>query len=89
MCLPRYEGDENGVVARVAKVLHDSPHVRGRGSRVLLMEYPTSGGKESGPHIPPLDSTVRAPKRTEAGDRSKRGGGTRASFHHQYIGLTI
>jgi hypothetical protein len=89
MCLPRYEGDETGVVASVAKVLHDSLHVRGRGSRVLLMEYPTSGGKESGPHIPGLDSTVRAPKRTEAGNRSKRSGGTRASFHHQYIGVTI
>ena len=45
MCLPRYEGDETGVVARVAKVLHDSLHVRGRGSRVLLMEYPARGGR--------------------------------------------
>jgi hypothetical protein len=59
MFLLRHEGDEIGTVAKVTEVLYDDLCVQGRGSRVLLAEYPTGEGMESVPCVPPLNPTVR------------------------------
>jgi len=73
MPLLRHEGDKTGTVARVTEVLHDGPHVQGRGSRVLLMDYPTCEGKESEPYIPTLNPNFCARKRVKAGAQKKQG----------------
>ena len=87
MCLPRYKGDNTGVVTGLMEVLHDGLCVQGRASRVLLMEYPTGKGKELEPRIPALDSTVPTHEHVEAGAQGD--GDTRASFHHRYIQVAL
>jgi len=73
MPLLRHEGDKTGTVARVTEVLHDGPCVQGRGSRVLLMDYPTGEGKESEPYIPTLNPNFCTRKRVKAGAQKKQG----------------
>ena len=83
MSLFRHEGDKDGVVARVAEVLHDDHCVLGCASRVLLMRYPTGEGEELEPCIPALGPTTRTRKhwrmetQMEQGDKE-----IRTSFHH-------
>jgi hypothetical protein len=94
MSLLREEGDKTGTVARVTEVLHDGLCVRGRASRVLLMEYPADEGKEPEPGIPilvPIVQTRRGPKtrsqtkqETEQGDSENR-----MSFHLYCIPVTL
>ena len=79
MSLLRHEDDEAGVVARVAEVLHDGLCVQGRASRVLLMDYPTSGGRELESPVPALGPTVQTRKCSEAKARTKQG--DRKPFH--------
>ena len=45
MSLLCHEGDKTGVVGRIAEVLYSDPCVQGRGSGVLLVEYPTGKGQ--------------------------------------------
>jgi hypothetical protein len=87
MCLPRYKGDNTGVVTGLTEVLHDGLCVQGRASRVLLMEYPTGKGKELESRIPALDPTVPTHEHAEAG--AQGGGDTRASFHRRYIQVAL
>ncbi|KAF9649218.1 hypothetical protein BDM02DRAFT_1948897 [Thelephora ganbajun] len=65
MSLLHHEDDQDGVVSRVAEVLRNGLRVRGRASRVLLVDYPTSKGSKSksGPCVPALDPTVRTQER--------------------------
>ena len=84
MSLLRHEDDETGVVARVAEVLHDDPCVQGRASRVLLMDYPTSEGRELESPVPPLGPTIQARKHSEAKSQTKKG--DRTSFTSIHTG---
>jgi len=80
----RHKDDEGGVVARVVEVLHDGLCVQGRASRVLLVSYPTGGGKEPEPCIPVLGPTVRARKRPGTETQTKQGDvEIRTLFHHR------
>ncbi|KAF9650144.1 hypothetical protein BDM02DRAFT_1513122 [Thelephora ganbajun] len=63
MSLLRHEGDRDGVVSRVVKVMCDSLCVQGRASRALLVDYLTSKGKKPEPCAPALDPTVQMQKR--------------------------
>ena len=86
MSLLRYKDDKDGVVARVAKVLHNGFCVQGRASRVLLMRYPTGEGKEPEPHIPAPGPTTRSRKRPRTESQTEQGDeNIRMLFHHQYI----
>ena len=80
MSLLRREDDEIGVVARVVEVLHDGLRVLGRASRVLLVDYPTSKGKEPESRVPGLGPTVRTRKHSETKTQTKLE--DRMSFHH-------
>jgi len=73
MFLFRRKDDKDGVVAGVAEVLHDGLCIQGRASRVFLMRYPTSEGKEPEPYIPALGPTTLTRKRSRAGSQTKQG----------------
>ena len=87
MSLLRHEDDETGVVARVVEVLHDGLCVQGRASRVLLMDYPTSEGRELEPSAPALGPTVQTRKRSEVKARARQG--DRMSFHLNSYGYHL
>ncbi|KAF9649200.1 hypothetical protein BDM02DRAFT_3142988 [Thelephora ganbajun] len=78
--LLRHEGDQDGVVSRVVKVLHDGLRVQGRASRVLLVDYPTSKERKLGPYVPALDPTVRIQRR-QAKSNSKPEARTKQGDH--------
>ena len=83
MFLFRHQGDKNGVVAKVADVLHDGLCVQGRASRVLLMEYPTGKGRKPEHSIPPLAPTIRTRRRPGTTAATTQGGVIRTPFHHR------
>ena len=82
MSLLRYKDDETGVVGRVAEVLHDGLCVLGRASRVLLVDYSTSKGKEKESRIPSLGPAAGTRKRLLEAQTKQE---SRMSFHHRYI----
>jgi len=73
MSLFRHRDDKDGVVASVEEVLHDGLCIKGRASRVLLMRYPTSEGKELEPPIPAPGQTARSRKHLRTGSETKEG----------------
>ena len=62
MLLLRHEGDKTGVVVRVTEVLRDRLCVQGCISRMLLVNYPTSEGKELEFRITVLGQLVQTRK---------------------------
>ena len=85
MSLLRHEGDGMGTVARVTEVLQEEILVRGRGSRVLLMDYSTSKGKEAESCNSALIPNVRTCGPPEGGAQTKQGDNENRMSSHPYL----
>ena len=82
MSLLRHKGDKTRIVASVTEVLHDDLCVRGCASRVLLMNYPASEGKEPESCNFPLIPNVTTCGLPEGGAQMEQGDDeTRMLFH--------
>ena len=73
MSLLHHEGGGTGTVARVTKVLQGELDVRGRGSRVLFMDYSADKGKKPESCNSALIPNVRTCEPPEGGAQTKQG----------------